>query len=149
MHRSITWILVADGSRARVLANEGRKLGVREVAGTKLELVNPPSHEQSSDRPGRTHESAGPARHAQEPRTDPHREAKVGFAREIAEMLRQGREAKRFDRLVLIAPPFMLGVLRDVIDRETGRRVIGEIAKDLTQVSDAQLHSHLAGIFPA
>ena len=51
-----TWILVADGSRARILEMLGRGKEVHMVSGSNAALDNPPSHEQGRDKPARVYE---------------------------------------------------------------------------------------------
>ena len=52
--------------------------------------------------------------------------------RETAEMLRKRALARKFDKLIVIAPPKTLGELRKHYHKEVESRLIGELAKDLT-----------------
>ena len=54
-----TWILVADGGRARILEVVGKDKVARMISGSDAKLDNPPSHEQGRDRPVRVHELVG------------------------------------------------------------------------------------------
>lgn len=77
------------------------------------------------------------------PRVDWHQFEKRQFARETAAILDDAASRNSFDRLILIAPPKTLGVLRASIKKQTARRVMAELAKDLTQVTVGELPDHL------
>jgi protein required for attachment to host cells len=124
-----TLALVADGEKALLFRNEGdRKFIVLQTL-THEAVANPPTHEISSDRPGRSFSSAGSRRSGYD-ETDWHRENKERFARQAAEMLEQAAEGNEAD-LVIVAPPQFLGSLRDQLGASVKRRLLAEITKDL------------------
>jgi protein required for attachment to host cells len=106
-----------------------------------IEINNRPSRERGSDRPGRGHESASAARHAVEPRTDPHREAKRDFARHLADRLEAA--AGSYARLLLVAPPAFLGDLREALGDAGRGKLAGTLDKDLTKATLADIAGHL------
>jgi protein required for attachment to host cells len=138
-----TWILIADGGGARILEALGRGHGVHEISGSESRVHNPPSHELGRDSPGRVYESVGHAHHAVEPRRDPHRALETLFASQLAAMLANYAASKSFDRLVLVAPPAMLGDLRKVISPQVREKVIAEIDKDLTKIPNNEISTHI------
>jgi protein required for attachment to host cells len=148
MKKTRTWILVADGARARILQSEGWGTGLTPVPGQARHMTNPPTREQVSDRPGRVQESASSTRHAMAPRVDWHRYEKHVFAGQLAAMLNRASQEKAFDRLVLVAPPSTLGDLRAALDKNVRRRVAAELDKDLTGVSLDDLQTQLEKIVP-
>jgi len=137
------WAIIADASRARILEREGPRGTWAEQSDGEDAPPNPRSHDQGADRPGRVQESVGGARHAIEPRNDPHRAAKRAFAHHLAERLEREATAGRFARLVLIAPPHFLGDLRDALGRQSQERLAGSLDKDLVQHSRADIVAHL------
>jgi protein required for attachment to host cells len=141
-----TWILIADGSRARLFANQGRGTGLKPALDQEFIGVNRPSREIGSDQPGRAFDSAGFGRHAMEPPTDPHRYEKQRFANAIAGILDDARSKGVFDRLVVVAPPQALGDLRSQLSEGLRKVVAAELAKDLTKVPVHQLADHLREI---
>jgi protein required for attachment to host cells len=141
-----TWVLVADGGRARILVNEGVGKGLHPALPTDFASPNPPTREQGTDRPGRVFDSLGPGRHAMVPRVDWHRFEKETFARDVARELDRGAMEASYHRLILIAPPTTLGDLRAALGEKARRLVIGEIPKDLTQLPEAEIGPHLDGI---
>ncbi|MBF0333207.1 MAG: host attachment protein [Alphaproteobacteria bacterium] len=131
-----TWILVADGARARIWTSERPRHLETTFSHDFASPVRNHAREAGSDRPGRTFDSAGQGRHAMEPPTDWKDNEKREFARALAERLREGVLSGACDRLVIVAPPQFLGLLRAQIDKETARRVEVEIGKDLTHLSE-------------
>ena len=144
MKATRTWILVADGGKARILENLGPGKGVHQVAGLEETVTLPPNRDLLDDRPGRGFESAGPTRHAYET-SDPHRELKRAFARHLVDQLSAMHTKKLFDRLVLVAPPPMLGDLRAMINPPLSAIVVGELARDLTHTPTDEIASYIEG----
>lgn len=138
-----TWIVVADGARAHVVRNDGPGTGLTAVPKGEMATENPPTRETGSDRPGRSYESVGGARHALAPRVDWHQHQKDVFARNVAKMLDEAASAGNFERLILVAPPHTLGELRQALKPQTRQRVIAEINKDLTSLPIPELADHL------
>jgi protein required for attachment to host cells len=124
-------VMVGDGRRALFLRNTGTPRHVELLTEQVMEIDNPPTHEQGSDRPGRYMASNGASRGAVE-QTDWHQLAEDRFAVEIADTLHRKRNAREFDDLVVIAPPKMLGNLRAAFHPDVATRVVAEFAKDLT-----------------
>ncbi|MCH6578523.1 MAG: host attachment protein [Alphaproteobacteria bacterium] len=147
-----TWILIADGARAQIIANEGPGKGLKPLPGRAYQGANLPTREIVSDKPGRTYDRGGTGgwtatgRHAMEPRTDWHRFEKERFARAMAKVLDKASGANAFDRLVLVAPPQTLGELRIALKKRTRARITAELAKDLTNVPIHDLPGHLDGV---
>lgn len=141
-----TWILIADASRAHVLTTRGPKTNLERIDEMTLASELPPTHEIVDDRQGRTFDSAGPGRHAYEPHTDPRRALKGDFAQVVAAMLDEQAREKAFDRLVVVAPPTMLGELRTRMSNAVRSMVTAEIDKDLTKIPDGDVARHLADV---
>lgn len=146
MQKTRTWVLVADAGNARVLETEGLGQALQPVSGMHWSQELPRSSELGHDRLPRGHESVGPGRHAVEPKSDPHRELKRTFAKDIAARLVAAAEAKSFERLIIVAPPVMLGDLRQELPRAVKDRTAAEIAKDLVAVPDHEIRKHLLDV---
>lgn len=143
-----TWILIADGARARVLVHRGVALGLEPVEGMAMTFDHRRARDIGSDKPGRSFESVGATRHAVSPHTDPERNEEKRFAHEIAERLDKEAERVSFDRLVLVAPPTMLGDLRNALTPRLSALVSATLDKDLTKTPEKKLAQHLAEILP-
>jgi protein required for attachment to host cells len=138
-----TWLVIADGVQARVVAKTGVNAPLVTVSTHADPEARLPSHLLGSDRPGHTQESATSARHAIEPKYDLHRERKRAFANTIADLVNRAGEEKKFDRLILIAPPRTLGDLRRRLGAASRTKLAGELAKDLTKVANGDLEAHM------
>jgi protein required for attachment to host cells len=147
MKKTVTYILVADGARARLYVNHGVGKGLQPVSGAthKADLHH---HDRDilADKPGRAYNSVGEGRSAMEPQTEWHRFEKHKFAREMAKVLDAAAAGKAFDRLVLVAPPATLGDLRTELSDVTRKMVTAELPKDLTRHAEQELPAHLEGV---
>lgn len=143
MKPTITWILIADSARARIFFNDGPGQGIKLLSDKVIRHPTPPGREIMSDRPGRTFDSVGGGRHAKEPRTDPRKVEKRSFTHELAAMLDDGLKQGKFERLVLVAPPGELGLLRAELSAAVRKRVSAELNKDLTGVAPSEIPDHL------
>jgi protein required for attachment to host cells len=141
-----TWILIADGARARILESHGRLSPL--IAHSELVFSGDHSatHEIMSDKQGRSVSSHGTRHAAVESHSDPHRELKAKFAHQLAEALEQGLQQKAYDRLVIVASPVTLGDLRSAISDHVRAKVTGELAQDLTKMPNDKIVSHLTDL---
>ena len=126
-----TWVLIADGEKALFLRNRlDAQTPDLEVVGKEAQ-ENPSDLAQSANRPGRMPDS-GPGQRSAMDDTDWHDLAKDRFAAELADMLYARAHSGAFSRIVLAAPPAVLGELRRHLHKEVRDRVVAEIAKDFT-----------------
>jgi len=126
-----TWVLVADGEKALFLRN------VTDADDPNLEVIrieeqdNPPTHAQGTDRPGRFND--GPSAHRSAVAdSDWHWLAKERFAADLAGILYTLAHRGRFDRLILVAAPKILGELRKELHQEVTGKVVAEADLTLT-----------------
>jgi protein required for attachment to host cells len=142
-----TWIVIADGSRAHILLNEGPGKTLSFVPGTDFRHATPPNREIYTERPGRTHESAGVSRSAED-RNDAHAQRKEKFVQTLIAFLRDKLSVKDFDRWVLVAPPEILSDFREHLGPTLKHVLAGELAKDLTKIPSGEILGHLHGVLP-
>lgn len=136
------WVVIADGEKYLLLRNNGdAELPDLRVI-DHAELVNAPTHEQGTDRPGRFDTPGGPGRGAVA-ETDWHRLGKERFAKDLAERLRLAALQDEFRALVIAADPRTLGLLRPALHKAVLERVTGELDKDLTGTPLDQLEAAL------
>ncbi|MDH3242858.1 MAG: host attachment protein [Alphaproteobacteria bacterium] len=138
-----TWVLVCDGARGRILVNNGHGTGLSEIESAEDAEARRRTRELGAERPGRVYESVGQGRHGMAPKADWHRFAKEHFAREMAGIVNAAALKGSFDGLVLIAPPRVLGDLRQALNEQAASRIAGEIGKDLTQANAQDLTPYL------
>jgi protein required for attachment to host cells len=146
MQKKVTWILVADGARARVLVNDGAGKGLQPTADGELTHSLPPTREIGTDRPGRTQQRGINRQQSIQPHVDWHRFEKEKFSKELASLLDAAAERGAFHRLVLVAPPRTLGDLRAALGTKARALVHAEVDKDLTHVAIHELPAHLADV---
>jgi protein required for attachment to host cells len=139
-----TWVLIADAARARMFETMGKGTGLALVQDMNLDTESTPSRELGTDRPGRSFDSVGSGRHAMESPSDLHREQKRQFARRIADAVQEAQAAKRFDRLVIVAPAVTMGDLRTAMPDKAKAVVTAEVVADLTNTPISELASHIA-----
>jgi protein required for attachment to host cells len=139
-----TWYVITDGGRARIV----QKRDAQDTFDTHHEFVSADihrhTHELGMERPGRTHESAGSAHHALQPREDLHQADKRNFVYEVARALNEANARGEFDRVILVAPAHALGQLNHALDAPTQRKIVAQLQKDLTNVPNADLAMHLS-----
>lgn len=126
------WVVVADGAKALFLENSGTPDKPALHVFNAFEQENPKTAAQGADRPGRLSDGMGSAHRSAVQETDWHRLAKHEFAQEIAAVLDKNAQAGRFEQLVIVAPPVVLGALRKSLTKAVSDRITAEIAKDLT-----------------
>lgn len=146
MKPTITWVLIADGARARVLEHKGPGKGLREVRGLEFSDEHLRSGDIMADRPGRSFSSSGHDRSAMEPKTDPIDKREADFVAKLAEVLDKKLSEGAFDRLILTAAPHALGDLRKVLTPQLQAKVAAELAKDLTKIPNQDIIKHLDGL---
>jgi protein required for attachment to host cells len=135
------WVLVADGSRARILRDV--LLSEKTPAGRE-DLVFHAERRQlreiMADKPGRSFASTGARRSAMEYHSEPVREEDRAFAAMLAHTLHSYHLAKDFDQLIVAAAPQMLGDLRRAFPESLREVIAAEIAKDFTKLPAHELH---------
>lgn len=111
-----TMVVVADGEGARVFRNVGDANSLTLQQQDLLELMNMNDDGPSSSPPEATGKQIDEAT----------------FAKQLALRLNEGALKNRYAHLVLIADPQTLGLMRPLLHKEVQDRMVGEIAKTLT-----------------
>ncbi|OWV99834.1 host attachment protein [Rhizobium sp. R693] len=140
--RAKDWILVCDGSKALLLCNDGdaQNLNLVEIRTTSNEGA--PTRDLGDDRPGRVYGTAGGARSAVETPDLHERDEQnflLGVAREVEKDIARGA----LQRLLLVAPPRALGILRASLTSAPKNVIVGEIAKDFTKMPVHEIETRL------
>ncbi|WP_417805791.1 host attachment protein [Thalassospira lucentensis] len=141
------WILVADGGRAHVVAVKNNEDGPQLETVHEMIADNRSSSEIASDKPGRGFANPGgnQQRHAMPPSTDPHEHAQMEFVDDVMSYLTAKRNAGKFDSLIVVAPPKIMGEARQKMSKPVSQALDGEITKDLTKLPLSELPQHLSG----
>lgn len=133
------WFLIADGRRARLLAEQRRGATLQET--WSMEIGTDDLYD-AQDRPPRSFDSVGRGRHGMETR-DLHEAEEENFLKRVAERVGEAEKQKAFDHLVIAAPPRALGLLRNKLSDNAKQRIRAEAAKDLLSEPAPQLQERL------
>ncbi len=142
----VTWILIANGARARILEHKGMSGGVNAIKDMEFSQESLSSSQIMADKPGRAFSTAGTSRSAMEPKTDPVAKREADFAHELAQVINDKFSNKTFARLVIFAAPKTMGDIRDTLNETTKTAIIAEIPKDLTKVPNDEIAKHLEDV---
>ena len=141
---SITWIMVANASQARLFANHGPNMGLQFIK----ELLHPESREKTSDlvsdRSGsHTGSHTGTGHGAFVQATDPKHHEAERFAQEISRELDDGRINNAYDRLILVASAPFMGLVNSRLPELVRSKLSEIIDKDYTRLPVKDLAGHL------
>jgi protein required for attachment to host cells len=128
----ITWILVADSSRAKIFETGGASRDVHEIE----EFAHPEgrahNRDLKTDGPGRYFGKGEQTQaHTAARKVEPQEHEAELFAKQLTDHLDKARTSHRFESLHLIAPPKFLGLIRQHMGKETQNMVAATLAKDV------------------
>ena len=118
-------------------------------------LEDPDAHlhnrDLKSDRPGRVFDHApapgsrrgAVAHHSTGGELSPRKVEARRFARRIVQALDEERQQGRYDRIVLMAPPAFLGLLREEMPAAVKAKLTAEVGKDLVREPAEALNAYL------
>jgi protein required for attachment to host cells len=144
------WIVSANSGRAQIFSQGKPSEPLKEVhdmanpavrlrtADTEPDKIAPTSATKSSHNVG-----AATPNKTYQPNQMPDERAAEEFARDIARFLLKGRQEGAFGKLVLVASPEFLGVLRKQLDPQLELATSLEINKDYTQMNATQLREQI------
>ncbi len=138
------WILVCDSARGRLFETNGAEPAWKllEVFGHAASRSK--ASELVSDHSGQRSSLGASVHHnALAPSSSPKEVEKGHFGHTLALMLDQGMRSQRFDRLVLVAPPHFLGMLKNELTPELEKHLMVSIDKDLTHIDAPELAERL------
>lgn len=127
------WVAVVDGARGMFLVNEGTANDPQLVVLRSFGIDNPPTHEQGRDKPPRAFDADGTHRSAMET-PDLHQKAEDRFVAGLMAELEKAAVANTFDKVVLVAAPVALGVMRKEIGSALRGKIVKEIAADYVKM---------------
>lgn len=135
-------VLVADERAATFYDLEG----LRSPLQPRTTLDDPTAmhrdRDLETDRPGRGFASGG-HRHGMDGERSARRESEIRFAGRIAHEVERGRQNSEFDRLVIMAGPRMLGLLREALADASRSAIAAEVPKDLAHHDLAAIRDHV------
>jgi protein required for attachment to host cells len=139
-----TWIVAADGARARVFEERRRSGELRELTDRAMR-VEEGDHPRAAPQRATVHERTGSGRHAANPES-PAQEAERRFLARVVEALDAAAYARAFDHLVLVAPPIALGILRRRLTPALSSKLDVSDAHDRTRADAREMRGHLRNL---
>jgi protein required for attachment to host cells len=136
-------VMVADGRKILVFRNKGDSAFPQLEAETVREQENPANRDQASDAAGRSSSPMGGRQSSME-QVNFHDQEEQRFAVEAADILKRRALANDYEKLIVIAPPTALGEIRKHYHKEVQDRLVGEIAKDLSNHPVAEIEKIIA-----
>ncbi len=128
-------VMVMDGGKMLLFRNEGDAAYPHLLVEAAQENANPADQEQRTDTQGRAFASVGSARSALG-ETDFHELQESRFVADAVDLLNRRALANAYERLIIVAPPTVLGDNAQALQQGAGARLIGEIAQGPDRPSD-------------
>ncbi len=139
---AMTWILVANASKAKIFAvNKMKFINGKE----KLSLIKEFTHPESRKRDLEiASDKLGNFQHGSfvEP-TDPKKYEAETFAREVVEDLETGRVGNLYEELILVVPPSFHGLVNKNLRAPLQKVITHVVEKDYTKDDEKSLEEHL------
>lgn len=149
MSLKTTWIVISDASRAFVYKAREKNQPWMLLAQLEHPLSREKNQDLVSDRPGRVQQSPGltgdgkGSRSGVEASITPKQSEHLHFAQEVAGFLEKGLNDQAYQDVVLVANPHFLGLLREKLPEGVKKRVMADVAKNYTHLSEPELRKQL------
>lgn len=127
----VTWYVVADGGKARILTRSGDSM-------TTVLSFDSSGHGATSE------DDAAAISQIKAPRADPHEQVKALFARQVAEHLNSAANANKVDHIMLAAPSHILHEIKEALNKPATHALEHTLSKDLTNVAEGDLADHFS-----
>lgn len=120
---AVQWVLTANQTQARIFQHVQGYEGYTVVA--RLE------HPQTLEN------------HPMDMERTPHNPEVERFAKLIGDMLQKSRAKNRYDELVLVAEPKLLGIINNHLEAPTKRVIVHKISKNLSGWKDDEVWDYV------
>ena len=138
-----TLVVVADSRLARIFSRHNRHFHFVEEIERDDRAISGLDN-KTLGRGG----AYGAGRHKFEPGMEESRQEQIGLARDLACWLDKEFSRQKFESLVLVASPLMLGEIRKALSKPVSNAIIAESNKQLIHMNDAELTAELLKIIP-
>ncbi len=137
------WIVVADEAKARILTTNKSSEPLVEIQALSSTEAQEQEQDLVSDKPGRGSNGSGQGKHAMDEKTTHKEQYAIRFAKELADFLEKNQHKKSYMKLIIVAAPRFLGLLRKELGKNVTELVSLEINKDLTMLEPQAIREHL------
>lgn len=141
-----TWILVADGARARIFeTNPQDTEHFTEIQDFSNPAAQSHASDLETDNLARFYGGKGEhgAAHSAESREDPFEHAARVFAHDVGAFLDRACAEHRYEKLYMVAPSKFIGAIRKSLDKRTQASVDKEIIKDISGLSEPEIENYV------
>jgi protein required for attachment to host cells len=137
------YVVVASKDQARLYTMDGIFSELTEI--DILENPEARKHERDliSAKHGRAFDSTGQGRHAFETEVSARDQVVLRFTKAIANQLADDLVARKYEKLIVVAAPKLLGLLRKQLSPEVRKVIAKEITKNLSRSDLADLMDHI------
>jgi protein required for attachment to host cells len=135
-------VLTANGGQATVFGADSPNSALTELKSFDNPLGRADAQDINTDSPGRLRDGLGSA-NTLSVEVGPQEKEQVRFAKLLAEHLESERQNHAFDRLIIVASPQFLGMLRDKFSTPLSDMVSVEMDKDYTSLRADELRKRL------
>jgi protein required for attachment to host cells len=143
-----TWIIIADGGEARILISEMGMIGLQQLPNSSFSDPQLPTHEMVTDRQPSVRKSMSNASHAVGSKSDPHKQRKIQFIKDVMGHIEQAGDSGAFDHLIIVAPPFILGEIRKELSPRLQKLVHAEFSHDYVHQTNDYIYEQLKDSLP-
>ena len=143
-----TWILVADSTRARIFSAESSSSPLVEIDDLVHTEGRLHDREITQDLPGKHKNPGFAGGHAFDESTDPKKHETINFVKRVAHYMEDAHNANRFFRLIVIAEPSTLGLLRNEMPDPVKKLITFELDKNITSLKPEEIRSQLPDYLP-
>lgn len=141
-----TWVVVAEGSRARIFEANSRIKPMTELE----DLSHPKSRAKvldiNADNAGKVYDRMGQGIHHMESEVDPKTHEADMFAKEVAEHIEKARATNRFEELVLVGEPKFIGMVRKHLHAPTLKTLVKTVSKNLIRADEETIRKAAVGL---
>lgn len=140
MRKIITWVATFNGANARIYEWDRSANRLTTQAEPIAEAAHRPAF---ADAPVTTYSSASSARGTGDPKTDAERALEEAYVAKLAAALDAKARLGAFQRLIIAAPPRVLGAFRALAPELLHDKIHGEIGHDYVNTPSANLLERL------
>ena len=137
------WVVVADEAKARILSTSKSTEPLVEIQSFSSPEAYDREQDLVSDKPGKGSNGSGEGKHAMDEKHTHKEQYALRFAKELGNLLEKNQQSKTYVKLIIVAAPRFLGLLRKELSKGVNELVSLEIDKDLTMMEPQAIREHL------
>ncbi|MEH6456531.1 MAG: host attachment protein [Cocleimonas sp.] len=137
------WVVVADEAKARILSTSKSTEPLVEIQSFSSPEAHDREQDLVSDKPGKGSNGSGEGKHAMDEKHTHKEQYALHFAKELGNLLEKNQQSKTYVKLIIVAAPRFLGLLRKELSKGVNELVSLEIDKDLTMMEPQAIREHL------